>query len=141
MPLRPPDLIHALRETAQRLDDGARYEWGHMGRCNCGHLVQTLTRMTDREIVASIDHRLDEWSEHAVEYCEGTDTPVDALFEALLQVGFTPDDVRRLEYLSDRRVLRRLGDDGRRLRHNDPADAARYMNALADVLEEDGVSA
>ena len=39
-------LIDALRATARRLEDGARYEWGHMGRCNCGHLAQTLTTYT-----------------------------------------------------------------------------------------------
>jgi hypothetical protein len=50
-----PELINALRETADRLEQGAHYEWGHMGRCNCGHLVQTLTWMSDYEIVKSID--------------------------------------------------------------------------------------
>ena len=29
-----PELICALRETAERLEGGAQYEWGHMGRCN-----------------------------------------------------------------------------------------------------------
>ena len=60
-----PHLIGALRTTAERLANGAKYEWGHMGRCNCGHLLQTITGLTDYEIVQSIDFQLDEWTEHA----------------------------------------------------------------------------
>ncbi|GIV57089.1 hypothetical protein GQ464_002420 [Rhodocaloribacter litoris] len=136
MPQRSPHLIDALRETARRLDAGARYEWGHMGRCNCGHLVQTLTGMTDLEIVRAVDYALDEWTEHARDYCAGTGHRVDDLFQTLQRAGLAPDDLARLEYLSDARVLRRLPPDRTPLHHNDPRDAALYMRTLADVLEE-----
>jgi len=42
-----------------------------------GHLVQTVTIMTDREIVDSIDNRMEEWTEHAREYCASTGSKVD----------------------------------------------------------------
>ncbi|MCB0085034.1 MAG: hypothetical protein KDE47_29035 [Caldilineaceae bacterium] len=129
-----PELVQALRVTAQRLRDGAHYEWGHMGRCNCGHLVQTITAMTSREIVESIDFAMDEWSEHAKDYCEGTGHKVDDLFLTLQQIGFDYRDVMHLENLTDQRVLTRLGQH---LRRNCVTDVTLYMTTLADILEED----
>lgn len=137
MPKHNPELINALRETAHRLGSGARYEWGHMGRCNCGHLVQTITRMSDYEIVKSIDFQLDEWTEHAKDYCAGTGHRVDDLFTALQNVGFSYQDVIHLENLSDRRVLKRLNGQGRMLQRNKVEDVRRYMITLADLLEEE----
>jgi len=130
-----PDLIDALRESARRLENGARYEWGHMGRCNCGHLVQSLTHMTDREIVVAVDHDVDEWTEHAHDYCAGTRHKADDLFRTLIAVGFTPEDVMHLEYLSDTTVLRRLAPDRRHLERNRREDVSLYMMTLADMLE------
>ena len=72
-----PLLINALRETADRLSTGVKYEWGHMGRCNCGHLVQTITKMTDREIVEAVDNQLNEWTEHAREYCDTSNSKAE----------------------------------------------------------------
>lgn len=135
MPQSNPQLIEALRVTADRLEGGAHYEWGHMGRCNCGHLVQTLTNLTDTQIVESIDFQTDEWSEHAKDYCEGTGHKVDHLFLTLQQMGFGYQDVIFLENLSDQRVLNRLGERCY-LRRNSRKDAARYMRTMAEMLEE-----
>lgn len=142
-----PELITALRATAQRLGAGAHYEWGHMGRCNCGQLVQTLTNLTAREIVAAADDKLDEWSEHARDYCAGTGQNVASLFLTLQNVGFDYQDVIHLENLSDERVLNRLAQgrlnngqiDGRRryLQRNCVTDVTQYMHTLADLLEEE----
>ena len=132
-----PELVSALRETANRLASGAKYEWGHMGRCNCGHLVQTLTDMTDFEIVKSIDFELDEWTEYAKDYCEGTGQKVEDLFTTLKNVGFSRDDVIYLENLSDRRVLSRLTGGFRYLHRNKIEDVTLYMNAMADLLEQE----
>ena len=128
-------IISLLRKTADRLDAGARYEWGHMGRCNCGHLVQTLTELSDRQIAASVNHQLDEWSEHAKTYCAETGSLVDDLFAALAQVGFSHSDVVALERLSDARVLSALG--GPRLRRNHAPDVSLYMRTLASLIEEE----
>ncbi len=131
-----PELIDALRTTAQRLTTGAHYEWGHMGRCNCGHLVQTITSLSDREIVQVADHRLDEWTEHAKDYCEGSGHSLDALFLTLQEMAFDYQDVIHLENLSDQRVLQRLGQERRYLRRNCREDVTLYMNTLATMLEE-----
>jgi hypothetical protein len=135
MPEKNPALISALRETANRLSAGARYEWGHMGRCNCGHVVQTLTDMTDIEIAQSVDYQLDEWTEHAKDYCVGSGTKVQDLFDTLSKYGLSPDDMRHLEHLSDRRILSHI-DRRDTLRKNAPGDVCLYLNTMANVLEE-----
>ncbi len=134
------ELIHALQQTAARLEKGARYEWGHMGRCNCGHLVQTITGMSDYEIVKSIDFQLDEWTEHAQDYCENTGHKTEDLFMTLACIGFGWSDVIHLENLSDKRVLARLSGEQRYLRRNCVEDAMLYMRTLAQMLEEELVS-
>ncbi len=130
-----PKLIAALYDTARRLRDGAPYEWGHMGRCNCGHLVQTITRLSDHEIIRSIDYELDEWSEHARHYCGTTYHKADDLFRILDDLGFGYDDVIHLENLSDCRVLETLPRHKRYLRKNAVGDVILYMETLAGLLE------
>ena len=133
-----PKLISALRETARRLSGGARYEWGHMGRCNCGHLLQTITQKSDYEIVKTINFQLGEWTEYANDYCPGTGQMVEDLFITLQDVGFSRQDVIHLENLSDKRVLRRLSNGTPRyLRRNNIEHVTLYMHTMADILEEE----
>lgn len=135
MPEKNPVLISALRQTANRLSAGAHYEWGHTGRCNCGHLVQTLTDMTDIEIAQSVDYQLDEWTEHAKDYCNGSGTKVQVLFNTLSKYGLSPNDMRHLEHLSDQRILSHI-DRRDTLQKNAGRDVSLYLNTMADVLEE-----
>ena len=62
--MKNPELLKdALLTTARRITEGrSNYQWGHMGRCNVGQLVQTLTGMDSARIVASANLHLDEWS-------------------------------------------------------------------------------
>ncbi|WP_026210708.1 hypothetical protein [Flexithrix dorotheae] len=135
MPQKNPLLISALKETASRLEKGANYEWGHMGRCNCGHLVQTITDMSDKEIVESIDFQMDEWTEHANDYCNNTGSKVDEIFNQLNEIGFNYEDIVKLEYLSDKSILEKVGENTY-LRHNCVDDVVLYMNTMAEMLEE-----
>ena len=66
-------LITALRKTADDLDNGCEYEWGHMARCNAGCLVQNLMDKTGKEVAEMVNFKLDEWTEYADAYCKGTD--------------------------------------------------------------------
>lgn len=135
-------LIDALRETANRLGEGAAYEWGHMGRCNCGHLVQTVTALSDSEIARSVQFQLDEWSEYAEEFCQGTGEYVEDLFLTLQNIGFGYKDVIHLENLSDKMVLNRLGGGRPRyLERNNVSDVMLYMQTLADILDEEHIPA
>jgi hypothetical protein len=129
-------MSRALRETAARLEGGARYEWGHVGRCNCGHLAQTVAALDDRAILRLFGQELGEWSEHARGRCAATNQDLEALFQVLHKAGLSRTDLLHLEHLSDPAVLRRLPDERRRaLRRNERADVAVYMRALADEVE------
>ena len=130
-------LIEALRKSAAGISSGEKYEWGHVGRCNCGHLVQHVTGKSSSEIIRTFGPQLDEWTEHANDYCGLTGVPVKELFDDLESVGFYADDVRNLEYLKDEMVLNRLPIEKRYLQHNDKDDVALYMSTMAELLEEE----
>ncbi|HEV7349254.1 hypothetical protein [Telluribacter sp.] len=132
-----PELIAALRRTARKLADGAPYQWGHMGSCNCGNLAQELTKLSKAEIHA---HALavgrGDWNEQLNDYCPTSGLPIDTLIADMLTAGLATDDLKHLERLSDRRVLERLPRDERALRHNLRDDVVLYLMTWADLLEE-----
>ncbi len=136
MPTPSLKLISALRATADRVEAGARYEWGHMAHCNCGHLAQTVSNQTGEQISKVVKHALSEWTEHASDICDVSGNPVEELLDVLQQVGFSREDVMHLEWLSDKRVLRKVGQ-GIYLKRNDRNDLITYLRAMADMLEED----
>ncbi len=128
-------LINALRETAERLRNGAPYAWGHHGQCNCGNLAQSLTPFTDKEIQGFAQAGSGEWTELAQDYCGITGAPIDLVMSRLMEVGLTPTDIHHLEYLNDRKVLHWLPGGFRWLRRNQREDAILYFEAMADMLE------
>lgn len=137
MPKSNPLIISALRETATRLSEGVKYEWGHMGRCNCGHLVQTIAKLSDVEIVKAVEFELNEWTEHARDYCTTTNSRASMIFDKLKSYGFSYEDVIKLEYLSDRSVLMRIpGEQPLYLQNNKVEDVILYMDTMANMLEE-----
>ncbi|NRA64228.1 MAG: hypothetical protein HRU19_07060 [Pseudobacteriovorax sp.] len=128
-------LVKALYVAAGSLsDDDSIYQWGHMGQCNVGHLVQAMTGLTDSEIVETADEQFEEWSEHARLYCIGTGRRLDDIFDTLKTYNFSTEDVIHLENLSDRRVLKNLPGGFRYLSRNQREDVASYMLSLADLL-------
>ena len=129
-------LIDALRATSKRLEnEDVQYQWGHMGQCNAGHLIQTLTGMSSFEIVESVDFQLDEWSEHAVDYCSCTGNKVDDIFLSIEKQGLSHSDLVKLENLSDRKVLENLDGGFRYLERNRREHVVEYMRSFADLLE------
>ncbi|MBX2822398.1 MAG: hypothetical protein KTR29_22070 [Rhodothermaceae bacterium] len=130
-------LVEALRNSAAGLSAGKKYEWGHVGRCNCGHLVQHVSGRSSSEIIKIFGPQLDEWTEHANDYCGITGLPVQSLFDDLESIGFYSEDVRNLEYLRDTDVLQRLPEEKRYLKHNNKEDVVLYMNTMAELLEEE----
>ena len=107
-----------------------------MGQCNAGHLIQTLTGLSSFEIVESIDFQLDEWSEHAIDYCSNTGCKVDDIFLTIEKHGMAHEDIVKLENLSDRKVLNNLDGGFRHLERNNRNDVIDYMNSFADLLEK-----
>lgn len=128
--------IRILRKTADTLQDSTNYAWGHVGKCNCGHLIQSVTAYSSNQIIGMAKHEyLDEWSEYANDYCSTTGSPVDDLINALIREGFSSDDIHHVEYLSDKSVLRALPGGFRHLVRNNKYDVVLYMRTWASVLE------
>ena len=130
------ELIGALRETARRLRNGARYSWGHHGACNCGNLLQVITPLTEGEIRRYAHTGTGGWSELSEEYCAASNVPVNVVISKLEQAGLTPTDIHHIEYLTDRAVLNYLPGGFRWLRRNVRDDVILYFEASATMLEE-----
>lgn len=130
------ELISALRATATKLRNGAHYAWGHHGACNCGNLLQTVTSLTEGEILRYAHTGTGEWTELAEEFCPVTNAPLTLLLTRLQEIGLTPSDIHHIEYLTDKEVLKHLEGGFRWLKRNKKDDAIAYFEAFANLLEE-----
>ena len=131
-----PELIAGLRRTANKLEKGAGYQWGHMGCCNCGNLAQELTGLSKAEIHQYAMRRHGDWTEQAMDYCSTSGMPMDLLISQLLDAGLSTEDLKNLEKLSDPEVLRNMPQDRRYPKHNVREDVIAYMQTWANLLEE-----
>jgi hypothetical protein len=131
----------ALRTTANKIEHNSSYQWGHMGLCNCGFLAQEITSLSKDEIHRRAMQRHGDWSEQLNDYCPTSGLPMDDLIDQLVNFGFTPEELRHLERLSDKAVLQRLPIEKRYLSHNIKADVILYLNAWANLLEESLIEA
>ena len=129
-------LVQILRETADRLAGGAEYQWSHFGKCNCGHLAQTATRISAKDIHRTAHRRLSEWSEIPDDFCPQTGVLIDRVIDALFELGLTNTDLRHLEDLTDPEVLARLPGGRRYLRRNQREDVIVYLRTWAELLAD-----
>lgn len=127
-------LVEVLRETADRLAASPDYRWSHFGRCNCGHLAQTVTRLSPAEIHAACTRELTEWSEIPDDYCAGTGLRLEYVLDRLRELGLDRTDLRHLEDLSDSQVLQALPGGHRWLQRNQREDAVVYLRTWANVM-------
>ena len=131
-------VILALRDTAQRLISQAPYQWGHMGSCNCGHLAQTVTRLTKAEIHERAMQRYGDWERQLIDYCPTSGLPIDQTIDEMLALGFTRPDLTHLERISDPTIRAAIPFERRdALRHNQRDDVVLYLRTWADLLERD----
>lgn len=130
-------LVETLRKAAQNLNAGAPYTWGNHGSCNCGHILQVVTRLSKKEILEYAQSTQGEWTEIAEDYCGVTDAPAYLLISQLEKLGLTPTDIHNLEYLEDRKVLENLPGGFRWLKRNVREDVIVYFETMAEMLEEE----
>jgi hypothetical protein len=130
------ELSEALRETARRLRNGASYAWGNHGSCNCGNLLQVVTKLSKEDILRHAHSGIGEWTELAEDYCGVTNAPVDLMISHLQKLGLTPTDIHNLEYLEDKEVLGHLPGGFRWLKRNVREDVILYFETFAALLEE-----
>ncbi|MEP6747205.1 MAG: hypothetical protein ABJB86_05750 [Bacteroidota bacterium] len=130
------DLVLALRETSRRLQHGVHYVWGHHGACNCGNLLQVITRLDEKEILIHAHTGIGEWTEISDESCAVSGAPVSLLLSKLEAAGLTPTDIHNIEYLDNKEVLKYLPGGFRWLKRNNRQHVIEYFEAFADMLEE-----
>lgn len=159
MALPTARLVLALRETAARLRlADAVYKWSHFGHCNCGHLAQTITRRSAREIYEAAFVRTGDWGQQArdlelpdygdrpaidegafehesTELCSATGSPLEQVLAEMYAVGLDRQDIDHLEDLSDGEVLRFMGASTTGLVRHAREDVVRYLDAWAALLE------
>ncbi len=129
-------LIHAIRQAARNIKEGETYMWGHMGSCNCGHLAQELTHLTKKEIHDRAMQRMGDWNDLCDDFCPASGLAMDNLIQTMLDAGLEISDLKNLEKLSDRKVLKQIPRNMMPLRHNKKNDVVLYMNTWADMLEQ-----
>ena len=130
-------VIEALRTTAQRLSTQAPYQWGHMGSCNCGHLAQTITRLSKADIHARALERYGDWNQQLHDYCPSSGLPIDEVIDEMLAAGFTRADLAHLERLSAPDIRAAIPAERRQaLRHNYRDDVVLYLRTWARLLED-----
>ena len=126
-------IIDSLRKTAQQLENGNRYEWGHMGSCNCGNLAQTITTFSRAEIQKYALEKRGDWSEQLIDYCPTSGYPMDMIIEKMIDFGFSRQDLNHLEWLSDREILNEIGLEY--LDRNFKANTILYLKTWANLIE------
>lgn len=128
-------VIEALRQAVTLLKTSEKYQWGHMGCCNCGFLAQAVTRRSARDIHAVAMTGHGDWSEQLNDYCPTSGYPMDELIAMLLEAGFEREDLALLERLSDPVILSHIPQE-RSLRHNNKEDVLTYFRMWIALLEE-----
>lgn len=132
-----PELIAAIERTISKLQQGASYQWGHMGACNCGNLAQELTQLSKAEIHRFAMQRHGDWNEQLIDYCPTSGYPMDLMVSKMLEYGLTIEDLSHLERLSDPVILSRMEKDKRdHLNKNRREDVVFYLQVWANLLRE-----
>lgn len=132
-----PELIAAIRRTANKLQKGIPYQWGHMGSCNCGHLAQEITKLSKKEIHArALRSRSGDWNEQLIDYCPTSGLPMDEVISEMLDAGLDRQDLMQLEKLSNPLILGSMPAPKKQLFHNRRDDVILYLNRWATLLEE-----
>lgn len=126
--------IEALRKTADAIQKGSPYQWGHMGACNCGNLAQIITTRNKADIHSRAIYGNGDWTEQLRDYCPKSGLPLDVVIDELIDFGFTTNDLVHLEKLSDPKITARIAN--KKLKHNHRDDVVLYLRTWADVLEE-----
>ena len=130
-------LENALNQTINRLkEDDTPYSWGHFGKCNCGHLAQTITNRSSSEIHASASYLGGDWGVRVEEYCPVSRFLIDDIIRQLLVLGLEQKDIVHLENLSDPEILKRVKGKPQSLERNSKEDAIAYLEAMHSFLVE-----
>lgn len=134
------ELITAFRRTIDKLKNGAPYQWGHMGACNCGNLAQEITEFSKGKIHQYALQRHGDWNEQLNDYCPTSGLPMDTVIDQLVSAGLSIADLGHLEKLSSPEVLKEIPFDKRmNLKKNNKEDVIFYMETWVKILEKNWI--
>ena len=134
-------LINAIKKAAKKLRSNSPYSWGHLGSCNCGHLVQSLTKLSKDEIHEAALEKTGDWSEISKNYCDTSGLKIDKIISIMLNEGLALEDIEYLENLSDPDVIKKMEVDIKSLRKNNRLFVINYLEVWSKVLEEKNIIA
>lgn len=77
-----------------------------------------------------------DWTEQLNDYCPTSGLPMDQIIDELIAFGFSADDLRHLEKLSDGQILRSLPIHERNLHYNIKRDVVKYLRTWANLVED-----
>lgn len=138
-----PDIrfSNVLRETARRMSSGADYNWCHMGRCNCGHIAQTITRKSPQEIHEMALLKSGDWKDQSIEHCGSTGYTIDHIIDSILAYGLKRKDLAHIERLSDPAIRSHIPFEKRKnLNFKNREDVILYFNTWAKMIEDEYLS-
>ena len=128
-------LIAAIRKAAGKISESRDYQWGHMGKCNCGFLARELTNRTKEEIHQSAMRKCGDWSEQVLDYCPSSGFLMDEMISIMLEAGLERSDLIALEKLSSQDVLKQIPVGRMPLFKSRKEDVVLYMETWARLLE------
>ena len=119
-----------------------------MGRCNCGHLAQTVTELSSAEIHRTAIAAAGDWRDQVlahhdqlqgrapieVEVCTTTGRPLDEIIDQLLALGLTHDDLAHLERLTSPEILKTFPAHERHLDNRTRGDVISYLRRWVELL-------
>jgi hypothetical protein len=139
----------SLRKAATHLRDHIQdYRWRSTARCNCGILAQVVLHKAPSALASmlagfnnvtwsSLLHIADPNAdlsgirgERIPDICATTQLPVKSVVFALLNEGFTVNELRELEMLGNPAYT-----GGVEVAHDNPFHCMEYMTRWADALE------
>ena len=101
-------------------------------------MAQTITSFTRAEIQQYALQKRGDWSDQLLDYCPTSGYPMDMIIERMVDFGFSSQDLRHLEWLSDSEVLNKIGVPF--LNRNLKSDTILYLNSWADLIEDQIIS-
>ena len=97
-------------------------------------IAQTVTSFSKAEIQKYALQKTGDWSEQLVDYCPTSGLPMDLIIKKMLDFGFTRQDLRHLEWLSDADILNKMGVSY--LNRNLKSDTILYLQSWANLVED-----
>jgi hypothetical protein len=135
--------IEALEKTIYNLEnDVYEYDWTDCDKCNCGVVARTVldgelpTKNGLDDFPVCIDDEDYEFPFASNGKCMITDMPLPKVFRLLKESGFEYEELKSLEFLTDKSVLLRMKS---KADYDEKDDLIAYLKAWVEILKEQEV--